>query len=98
MAQIVIAKFKLKNPDLEDQWQELSTGIQQGISQAPGFISRDTGVDEKGVHYCVVKFNSREEREKNMKKSQKMFPEMFKKFNDIVDIDTMEKIEIELDH
>ncbi len=97
MSQVVIAKFKLNNPDLETQWQELSAGIQQGISQAPGFISRDTGIDEDDTHYCIVKFNSKEEREENMKKSQKMFPEMFEKFAKIVDMTTMEKTEINID-
>jgi len=96
MTQIVIAKFKLNSQDLEESWQELSAGIQKGISQAPGFISRDTGVDESDTHYCIVKFNSKKEREENMKKSQELHPEMFEQFAKIVNMSTMEKTEIEV--
>jgi antibiotic biosynthesis monooxygenase (ABM) superfamily enzyme len=96
MAQTVIAKFKLVSPEMGDQWKELSNQIQAGISQADGFISRDTGVDEEGNLYCIVKFESKEQREANMKTAMENFPALFEKFTEVVDMSTMTKTEINL--
>ena len=96
MAQTVIAKFKLSSPDKVEQWKELSEKIQAGISQADGFISRDTGVDAEGNYYCVVKFDSKQQREANMKKAMEEFPELFTTFAEVVDMSTMTKTEIDL--
>jgi len=95
MTSIVIAKFKLQEGQ-EAAWAELSEGIQAGISQAPGFISRDAGSDEEGNHYCIVKFDSKEQREASQKAAQEAHPEMFEKFGQIVDMQTMTKTELDV--
>ena len=96
MAQTVVAKFKLQEGK-EDAWKELSDQIQAGISQADGFISRDTGADEEGNHYCIVKFETKEQREANMKAAMEQFPQLFETFAQVVDMSTMTKTEIDLD-
>ncbi len=93
---MTIAKFKLVDNNLEEKWNELSKKIQTGMTQADGFISRDTGKDEQGNFYCIVKFETIEQKEKNMREAEKQYPEMFKVFSELVDMSTMTKVNLTL--
>jgi antibiotic biosynthesis monooxygenase (ABM) superfamily enzyme len=95
MVNVIIAKFKL-NEGQEAAWAELSAQIQAGMSQAPGFISRDTGADAEGNNYCVVRFETKEQREASMKQAMEKAPESFEAFGKAVDMSTMEKMEFDV--
>ena len=96
MAITTIVKFNLVDTSLENDWNELSSKIQMGISQSDGFISRDTGKDVDGNFYCIVKFESAEQSQKNMENAEKNYPEMFEAFGKIVDMASMKKTVVEL--
>ena len=50
---LVIESFELHEGQL-DNWKEFSKEIDEGISKAEGFISRDSGINEDKRVYCVV--------------------------------------------
>ena len=96
MAITTIVNFKLVDNKLEDKWYEMSANIQAGISRSEGFILRDTGKDENGNYYCIIKFESAELADKNKIEAQKKYPEMFELFNKIVDVKTMSFVRVNL--
>ncbi|SMN00396.1 hypothetical protein SPONN_1650 [uncultured Candidatus Thioglobus sp.] len=59
----VIMSFELNDKNLMDDWKALSKEIDEDIAKAEGFISRDSGVDEDGRVYCLVKWKSKMHQE-----------------------------------
>ncbi len=92
---MVIAKLKLNDESLLEDWKALSRKISAGLAGVDGFISRDSLRDENGLIYCLVKWESRAQQEKAMaeimsstdEESQKMFAE----FARVVDMESMTK-------
>lgn len=88
----VIVEFELNSPDLMDDWKKVSASITEDMTWAPGFMFRDSAVDDKDGVYCILKWESEDHEVEFGKKMDKMFkeqPEIMKEFGRIVDMDTM---------
>ena len=84
MTRVIIAKFKLREGKASE-WEAMNKTIQEAISSAPGFVSRETGRDSESNHYCIVRFTSAKEHEEYMKIAQEKFADGFKAFSEIID-------------
>ena len=89
----IIAKFKLRDESMMDDWKKLSAGIQGHIADADGFISRDSAVSENGDVYCIVKWESAEKQATFHDELMKTAAEnpAFAEFERIVDMESMTK-------
>ncbi len=59
----VLVSFELNDKNLLIDWKVLSKEIDDNILGVKGFISRDSGIDEQGYVYCLVKWQSRADQE-----------------------------------
>lgn len=86
----VIMSFELHSKNQLNDWQALSKKIDADIAQADGFISRDSGVDEAGRVYCLVKWQSKAHQENFRKKLEagENWDEMMAHFNSIANMET----------
>ncbi|CAB5501573.1 hypothetical protein THERMOT_1449 [Bathymodiolus thermophilus thioautotrophic gill symbiont] len=86
----VIMSFELNEKDLIDDWTALSKEIDEDIAKADGFISRDSGIDEHGRVYCLVKWQSKAHQEtfKKLLEARQEWPQMMQHFSSIVNIET----------
>lgn len=86
----VIMSFELNDKNLVNDWQALSKEIDKDISKADGFISRDSGIDENGRVYCLVKWQSKAHQEnfKKLLESRKEWPQMMQHFASIANMET----------
>ncbi|SFV89531.1 hypothetical protein MNB_SUP05-SYMBIONT-7-268 [hydrothermal vent metagenome] len=69
---------------------QLSEEIDKDIAKAEGFISRDSGVDEDGRVYCLVKWQSKKHQE-NFRKALEVreeYSEMMQRFGSIANMET----------
>lgn len=89
----VQVKFKLNEGVKIEEWKNLSDNINNDIKWTNWLKFRDSAVDEKGNVYCILKWDSLEQRTVFYDKMQKDFkenPEKMEEFWKIVDIKTME--------
>ena len=88
---IEMVSFELKDKNLLDDWKALSKEIDEDIAKADGFISRDSGMDEAGRVYCLVKWQTKAHQEKFMQQltAREEWPKMMEYFGSIADMETM---------
>ncbi|BBB24264.1 hypothetical protein CVFO_1145 [Isorropodon fossajaponicum endosymbiont JTNG4] len=86
----VIMSFELNNQDLMNDWKTLSKEIDEDIAKADGFISRDSGVDEDGRVYCLVKWQSKVHHANFTKlfETREQWPQMMAYFCNIANMET----------
>jgi hypothetical protein len=77
--------FELNDESLLEDWKKLSAEISEDMAKVDGFISRDSGVDEDGRMYCLVKWQSKTQQEAFRKtlESRADFPEIMAQFGKI---------------
>ena len=86
-----IVSFELNDKNLLNDWKVFSKEIDEDISQADGFISRDSGIDENGKVYCLVKWQS-EAHQQNFRKqleANENWPKTIQRFGTIANMSTM---------
>jgi len=92
---IVIAKLKLNNKNLLDDWKSLSREIGEDLEGADGFIYRDSVINEDGSISCILKWESREHQEKFMAdlsaRSDMITNMRMENFERIVDVSTIKQ-------
>ena len=94
----VLVSFELNDKDLLSDWKVLSKEIDDDISGVQGFISRDSGIDEQGYVYCLLKWESRAYQEAFMKQleSRDDWPKTMENFGRIANMETIMFKNIEL--
>jgi hypothetical protein len=93
----ITVSFELNEGKLED-WKKMSAEIDRDISSASGFISRDSGIDENGLVYCLIKWRSKvDQKSFSMAlEARKDWPEILKDFERICNMKTMKNQTIAL--
>lgn len=93
----VIMSFYLHEGQLEN-WKKLSKEIDADISKAKGFISRDSGIDADNRVYCLVKWESVEDKVafRNELESREGWDKMMEHFGSIANMETATIQEISL--
>ncbi len=94
---IDIMSFELNEKSLINDWIALSKEIDENIVKADGFISRDSGIDENGRVYCLVKWQSKTHQEtfRKLLESREEWSQMMQKFS-IVNMETSTNQAIEV--
>ncbi|KAA0444631.1 MAG: hypothetical protein FXV80_03835 [Candidatus Thioglobus sp.] len=90
--------FELNDKNQLENWKQLSKEIDEDICKADGFISRDSGIDEDGRVYCLVKWQSKTQQQ-NFRKQLESRPEwqqMMQHFGAIANMETASNKEIEI--
>ena len=87
----VIVSFELNSKDLLKDWKALSKEIDEDIAQADGFISRDSGIDENGRIYCLVKWKSKTHHQnfRQQLEARESWPKNMERFGAIANMSTM---------
>lgn len=87
----LIMSFNLNDENLTGDWQILSKEIDADIAKADGFISRDSGIDEQGRVYCLVKWQSKSHQEafRKVLEASEEWPQMMQRFSAIVNMETV---------
>jgi len=92
---MVIAKLKLNNENLLEDWKTISKKIDSDLAGADGFISRDSVQGEDGMIYCVLKWESKSQQEKFMadvmSRTNEESQAMMAEFGRVVDMESMSK-------
>lgn len=85
----IIMSFELHQRQLEN-WKTLSKEIDIDIAKADGFISRDSGIDEDGRVYCLVKWQSKTQQEtfRRQLEAGNNWGDMMTKFASIANMET----------
>ncbi len=86
----VIMSFELNDKNLVNDWQALSKEIDTDIQKADGFIARDSGIDENGRVYCLVKWQSEAHQNAFRKalEARQQWPDMMAHFSSIANMET----------
>jgi hypothetical protein len=87
----VLVSFELNDKGLLDDWKILSKEIDDDISGVKGFVSRDSGIDEQGYVYCLLKWQSKTYRKTFMKQleSKDDWPKIMEDFGRVANMETM---------
>ena len=92
---MVIAKFRLNNENLLENWKTISKKIDSDLAKADGFISRDSLQGEDGMIYCVLKWESKSKQEKFMEDIMSRTDEesqaIMTEFEHVANMETMNK-------
>ena len=92
---MVIAKLKLNNENLLEDWKTISKKIDSDLAGADGFISRDSVQGEDGMVYCILKWENKSKQEKFMKALMSRADEetqaMMAEFGRVVEVESMSK-------
>ncbi|MDQ7023726.1 MAG: hypothetical protein Q9M97_09645 [Candidatus Gracilibacteria bacterium] len=86
-------KFALNDGVKIEEWKTLSDKISSDMKGTDGLQFRESAVDEKGNVYCILKWDTIEQRTvffDNMQKDFKENPEKMAGFGKIADMKTME--------
>ena len=90
----IIATLQLNAPELIEDWKRISADITADLhANATGFISRESGIDEEGLVYCVLQWKSREDSESFMQSlpMRSDFMEKMAEFSRVVKMESMTK-------
>ena len=88
----IIATLQLNSPDLLEDWKKISADISADLkATATGFVSRESGVDENGLVYCILQWNSIEDSEAFMQ-SLPLRPNFMEKMADFARVVNMESM------
>ena len=88
----VQVKFELNEWIKIEEWKKLSDKINSEIKWTDGLQFRDSAVDEKWNVYCILKWDTIEQRTvffNNMQKDFKENPEKMEEFWKIANMETM---------
>ena len=94
MSIIIIATLELNSADLLADWKEISDEINADLkANAKGFISRDSTVDEAGLVYCILKWESVQDSETFMQglSARPEFMAQMVEFTRVVKMESMTK-------
>ncbi len=94
----IIMSFELHNLQLISDWKILSKEIDEDIAKAEGFVSRDSGIDEQGRVYCLVKWQTKAHQEsfRQQLESREQWPQMMAYFASIANMETVNTQVIEI--
>jgi len=95
----IITTLQLNTPELLEDWKRISADITADLkANATGFISRESGVDEDGLIYCILQWKSREDSEAFMQSLplRSDFIEKMADFSRVVNMGTMSKKTVDL--
>ena len=88
----VQVKFKLNEWVKIEDWKKLSDNITQQMQGTDGLQFRESAVDEKGNVYCILKWDTIEQRTvffEGMQKDMKENPEKYAEFWKLANMETM---------
>ena len=92
---MVIAKLRLRDESLLEDWKVISTKITEDLIGVDGFISRDSVRAEDGLIYCILKWESKAQQEKFMEALMARNDEdsmvLMADFGRVVDVENMSK-------
>jgi len=90
----IIATLQLNSPDLLEDWKKISSEISADLkANATGFVTRESGIDEAGLIYCILQWKCIEDSEAFMQ-SLPMRPDFMEKmvnFSRVVNMESMTK-------
>ena len=86
-----VVSFELNDENLLNDWKVFSKEIDEDFASVEGFISRESGIDENGRIYCIVKWQSKTHQEEFMQRltSSEDYPKIMEHFGSIANMDTM---------
>ncbi len=90
----IIATLQLNSPELLEDWKKISADISADLkANATGFISRESGVDDDGLVYCILQWKSVEDSEAFMQSLplRPDFMENMVEFSRVVNMESMTK-------
>ncbi len=88
----VLVKFELNKWVKIEDWKKMSDEINVDMQGKDWLQFRDSAVDENGNIYCILKWDTLEQRNiffENMQKEFKEKPEIMKEFAKLADMKTM---------
>lgn len=94
MSIMIIATLELNSADLLADWKEISDEINADLkANAKGFIARDSVIDDAGLVYCVLKWESVQDSETFMQglMSRPDFMAKMAEFSRVVKMESMTK-------
>lgn len=92
-----LVQFALNEGIELSEWEVISSDINNDMKKANGLHFRDSGVDDKGNIYCILKWESEEHHKAFKEIMDKTFadhPEIMKEFWRVADMDTMSTTQI----
>ena len=99
MSIMIIATLELNSAGLLADWKAISDEINEDLkANAQGFIDRDSSVDENGLVYCVLKWESQADSEAFMQglSARPDFMVKMAEFSRVVKMETMTKKILEI--
>ncbi len=87
----VLVKFELNEWVKIEDWKKMSDGITIDMQGTDGLQFRESAVDEKWNVYCILKWDTLEQRtvfHDNMMKEMEENPEMMKEFWKLANMET----------
>jgi len=88
----ILVKFELNKWVKIEDWKKMSDGINADMKGTDGLQFRDSAVDENGNVYCILKWDTIEQRtvfHDNMMKTFKEQPEIMEEFGKLANMETM---------
>ena len=89
----VLVKFQLNEGVKIEDWKNLSDKITTEMKGTDGLQFRESAVDEKGNVYCILKWDTIEQRNvffEGMQKDMKENPEKYAEFGKLANMETMD--------
>jgi len=88
----IIATLELNSSDLLEDWKKISAEITADLkANATGFVSRVSGIDEDGLVFCILQWNSVEDSEAFMQ-TLPLRPNFMEKMADFARVVNMESM------
>lgn len=87
----ILVKFVLTEGAKIEDWKKMSDGITADMKGTDGLQFRESAVDEKGNVYCILKWDTIEQRtvfHDNMMKEMEENPEIMKEFSKVADMES----------
>ena len=87
----ILVKFELNEGVKIEDWKKMSDGITADMKGTDGLISRESAVDEKWNVYCILKWDTIEQRtvfHDNMMKEMDEKPEMMEEFGKLANMES----------
>lgn len=92
---MVMAKLRLNDENLLEDWKVISAQIDKDLVGVDGFISRDVVQADDGLIYCILKWESRAQQEKFMEELMERTDEesmaIMVEFARVVNVEEMSK-------
>lgn len=97
---MVIAKLRLNDENLLEDWKMISSQINKDLEGVDGFISRDSLRAEDGLIYCILKWESQAQQEKFMEalmaRTDEQSMAIMAEFARVINVEEMTKEFLEL--